>query len=45
MGLGLCVISVAGKGGVRFYRSVMTGNAFKQTDMVLGAYYQGCFES
>ena len=27
------------------YRGVMTGNAFKQTDMVLGAYYKGCFEA
>ena len=45
VGLGFCVIAVAGKGGVKFYRSVMSGNAFKQTDMVLGAYYQGRFES
>ena len=34
-----------GKGGLRFYRSVMGGSAFNQGSLILGTYYKGGFSS
>jgi hypothetical protein len=45
-GLGglLMVTSIAGKGGIKFYRMVKTGTAFQQSGNSLGKYYAGGFE-
>ena len=43
VGGGLFVTACAGKGALRFYRAVKSGNAFTQPTTV-GAYYHGGFE-
>jgi|TARA_B110000305_G_C19125584_1_gene486428 DnaJ homolog subfamily C member 19 len=47
MGIGIFFLSVSvmGKGGLRFYRSVMGGTAFNQGSLILGTYYKGGFAS
>ena len=36
-------VSIMGKQGIKFYRAVKTGNAFKQPTTI-GQYYSGGFE-
>jgi len=43
-GLGLLTIAMCGKTATRFYKSVQTGNAFNQSEAILGAYYKGGFQ-
>merc|ERR1712166_1665540 len=40
----LIFTSVVGKGSIRFYNSVKTGNAFSSSGRALGQYYRGGFE-
>ena len=44
LGMGLITISFLGRSSVRFYRSVLRGDAFDRAALVLGQHYQGGFE-